>query len=236
MSNYINYLQKISSPNTFKRKKDYFKYNYGRLLFGATSSLKTLLEIGPGLGEFVSYLNQNNFNYIDILDNDKSVIDYIKSKFKIRNAYFEQRPSAIKNSRDRYDAIIITQVFEHIPKEQYVEYLKSLYELLNVGGKIIITVPNLANPFTNCELYADLTHYNGFTDVSLGELASYCGLENSKSCVYLFNIPPYSLVNIFRIVLQKILHAIIYGLSIINGGTYSRYLTPNITLVIERAK
>jgi 2-polyprenyl-3-methyl-5-hydroxy-6-metoxy-1,4-benzoquinol methylase len=234
MSNYIDYLKKISSPQSFQRKHDYFKYNYEKLIFPKHNQTKSILEIGPGLGEFVSYLNSKGFNNIDIVDNDESILVYNKSKYKINTTFKANRLIAIEKDLSSYDAIVLTQVLEHIPKSQYKEFLTVLYDHLKNDGTIIITVPNMGNPFTTCELYADLTHQNGFTNISLIELVSTCKLKNVTASVRNFKIPPYSVTNLVRIVLQKLLHGIILISSIINGGTYSKFLTPNITLIIKK--
>ena len=234
MSDYLTYLQKISNPKTFKRKYDYFRYNYGKLLFSEKNNVESVLEIGPGLGEFIAYLNSRKIRNIDIIDNDENILNYNKSKFRINRTFQTSRLINIEKELSNYDAIVLTQVLEHIPKEQYKEFLTILFDHLNENGIIIITVPNMANPFTLCERYADLTHYNGFTDVSLKELVNYCNLKKAKAFVKNFDIPPYSMVNIIRGIIQNILHKLILLLSIANGGTYSKFLTPNITLIIKK--
>ena len=236
MSNYIDYLQKISTPSTFQRKRDYFKYNYENLIFSKKNHTKSILEIGPGLGEFILYLNSKDFKNIDIVDNDNSILVYNKSKFKISKAFLSESLVNIEKDLSTYDAIVLTQVLEHISKAQYKEFLTILYDHLNKNGILIITVPNMANPFTVCERYADLTHYNGFTDVSLKELLNYCELKKATAYVKNFSIPPYSVINVIRIFFQKITHGIILATSIANGGTYSKFLTPNITLIIRKTK
>ena len=234
MSNYLNYLQNISTPRTFQRKCDYFRYNYGKIIFSKNKHANKILEIGPGLGEFISYLNSQEIENIDVVDNDDDILRYIKSKFKVNRIFKARRLPVIEKDLAMYDLIVSTQAIEHIPKTQYREFLTILYDHLNKNGLLIITVPNMGNPFTICERYADLTHHNGFTDISLKELANYCEFEKATVYVKGFAIPPYSVINLMRILFQKILHTLILFASIINGGTYSRFLTPNITLIIKK--
>lgn len=233
MPKYLNYLQKISNPRTFQRKYDYFKYNYGKLFF-SKKNIGSVMEIGPGLGEFIFYLNSLGVDNIDVVDNDDDILGYIKSKFKIRKTFKSENIYNVEKDLDVYDVIVLTQVLEHIPRIQYRKFLTTLYDHLRGGGTLIITVPNMANPFTICERYTDLTHYNGFTDISLKELVDYCEFKTATAYVKGFNIPPYSLINLMRIVFQKLLHGIILASSIINGGSYSKFLTPNITLIVRK--
>jgi len=214
---------------------DYLDYNFKKFLQFKNPADAKILEIGPGLGESVCYLNNKKVFNIDILDNDESILKNLKEKFKINNTFLSSTPlGEVDNKLGSYDAIIATQIFEHIPKEEYSEFLRITYSHLKIGGYLIITVPNMANPFTTCERYADITHENGFTDNSLHELAHQGNISDIKIKIQEFNIPPYSFLNIIRIILQKILHFFILVLSIINGGSYSKLLTPNITLIIQK--
>ncbi len=49
-----------------------------------------------------------------------------------------------------------------------------------------------------------------------------------------YEIPPYSLINVIRIFFQKLLHFVILIMSMMNGGSYSKMLTPNITLIVRK--
>ena len=233
MSTYLDYLNQISSSKTFSRKLDYVKYNFGSYILSKEGADK-FLEIGPGLGHTIKFLNSEGFKNIDIVDNDDSILNYIKEKFETNKRYKTNDIKEIDGQLDYYDVIIATQVFEHVPKDQYKSFLTTLYKHLNKNGYLIITVPNMANPFTICERYGDITHTNGFTDNSLIELAAMSEIPVSSINVRAYKIPPYSLLNIIRIFFQKILHLMLLAMSIANAGSYSKLLTPNISLVIKK--
>lgn len=233
MGTYLDYLNQISSKKTFLRKLDYIKYNFGKYILSNQSSGK-FLEIGPGLGHSIKFLNSKGFSKIDIVDNDNSILSYIKEKFEINKFYKTSDIKEIDEQLDNYDVIIATQVFEHVPKDQYRSFLTTLYKHLNKNGYLIVTVPNMANPFTICERYGDITHTNGFTDNSLTEVAAMSEIPISSIKVKAYKIPPYSLLNIVRIFFQKILHLMLLAMSVVNAGSYSKLLTPNISLVIKK--
>ncbi|MDZ7611969.1 MAG: class I SAM-dependent methyltransferase [Candidatus Moranbacteria bacterium] len=233
MKNYLKYLQEISSPQTFQRKIDYTKYNLGSYI-KSKDDKKEVLEVGPGLGENIQYLNSQRINHVDLLDNNKDILKYLSDNYKINNTFEANDIKKIDKELGLYDLIIGTQVLEHIKKEEQQVFLSILYEHLKKGGVIALTVPNMANPFTLCERYADITHETSFTDNSLMELAMKCDISKSKIKIKPFSIPPYSLINKIRIPLQKTLHFFILVLSIINGGSYSKILTPNITLIVKK--
>lgn len=236
MSNYYKYLQNISSPKTFARKVDYLKYNFGKILKIENQKNIKILEIGPGLGECLHYLNSLNCTNIDIIDNDQSILDNLEKNYKVANSFLAEDISKIKEKLSQYDFIILTQVLEHIPYSQYQVFLNTLYNHLKPKGQIIITVPNLGNPFSIYERYDDITHQTGLTENSLKALVHNCKLKKTIVTIQPFKIPPYNSINFIRIILQKIIHLIIKSFAIMNGGVYAQILTPNITLVIQKQK
>jgi len=234
MSSYFERLQSIYSPVIFERKLAYLQHNIGGFLPKTHLKEACFLEIGPGMGEFISLANDLGVHKIDIVDNDKDVLEYIHKTYKIRKKFLTTNIQSIDKSLSTYTAIVLVQVFEHIPPEQYTSLLQTLYKHLKVNGHIYIVVPSGNNPLGSVERYSDSQHYNLFTTQSLRDLGFHAGLKNAKVTVRGFEIPPNSGINIIRIVLQKILHAFILGIMMINGGVYFTILTPNIILDISK--
>lgn len=234
----MTYLFQLSSSGndlTFTRKKEYIRYNFGRLIDDKLKRKNcSVLEIGPGLGEFISYCNDSGVKNIDVIDRESEVLDYIEKEFKIKNKFLSADVFSIKEKLRSYDVIVMTQVLEHIPKEKHIPYLQTLYSHLNKGGVILITVPNIGNPLAIYERYYDYTHETAFTDHSLLQMADFAHLENSEVRVQGFHIPAYDFVNVARSCLQFILHGLFKLLFMVNGGVYPQVLTTNITLVIEK--
>lgn len=233
MSNYLTHMEELGQGTAFGRRVDYLKYNFKSYLSTLTKS-SNVLEIGPGTGELLQILNERKVFKIDIIDNDSAILKYCKDKFKINKAILSRSLDLSKSVKKKYDLIVLTQVFEHIPKSSYQNWLKTLYGSLNPGGSIIITVPNGANPLVGTERYGDLQHENIFTIYSFQELMTFANLKNANYLINGFEIPPINILNLIRIILQKILHSLFILLMIVNGGIYQTLLTPNITLVITR--
>lgn len=234
MTSYLTHMQGIGQGTAFGRRVSYIEYNFGPYLRKLNSNCR-VLEIGPGTGELLHLLNKQGIKKIDIIDNDQSILDYCQENFDISRAILAKSLDMSKTlPKEKYDLIVLTQVFEHIPKSSYQNWIKSLYAVLKPGGSILITVPNGANPLSGTERYGDLQHENIFTVFSFRELMTFANLPKSSYRISGFEIPPYSLISIIRIVLQKLLHAIFILLMIINGAIYQTLMTPNITLIIEK--
>lgn len=236
MTSYLTHMQNLGEGTAFARRVGYISYNFAPYLKKLSSSSR-VLEIGPGTGELLHLLNKQGVKNIDIIDNDQSILDYCQEHYDLSRAILAKSLDMSKTlPKEKYDLIVLTQVFEHIPKSFYQNWVQSLYSVLNPGGSIIITVPNGANPLSGTERYGDLQHENIFTIFSFRELMTFADLPGASFKITGFYIPPYSLINIIRIILQKILHIIFVVLMIINGAIYQTLMTPNITLIITRQK
>jgi 2-polyprenyl-3-methyl-5-hydroxy-6-metoxy-1,4-benzoquinol methylase len=233
MNNYAEYLESISSPATWKRKIDYARYNFGPCLTGLGPGSR-VLEIGPGRGELVSYLNGLGITDIDVVDNDQSILDLVRGRCRIANALRADTLEDAAPHLGAYDVVFAVQVLEHIPVTASPAFLRILDQHLKKSGQLIFVVPNGGNPLSIIERYWDLQHQTAFTENSLKALPNFCGLGGYEARVEGFRIPPYTPVNWFRIAVQKSLHLALFALLLANGGTYQRIMTPNLTLILKK--
>jgi len=230
---YLDYLKSITTKTDFARKEEYVEYNFKRYIPGKKKNQISILEIGPGLGEAISYFNKTGINQIDIVDNSIEVIDYLKNKFLIRNAYY-QNVLSLDQKLGNYDLILLTQVLEHVQKKDSILWLQLLYKHLNKDGTILITVPNMANSLGLYNRYYDFTHETGYTENSLRELVSQSNLENILVEFQEFGIPPSNIINFLRICVQKIFLFFVKIMYMVNGSVIPQFVGPNITLVIKK--
>lgn len=234
MSNYIKHLEQLSSSGTFKRKKDYIEHNLKKYIPDKPNRQIKIMEIGPGLGELESFLNDRGITNIDLIDNDKNVLDYVSKKYKVRKVYFSENLNKIGNRIGNYDLIVLIQVLEHLPINILKQTIKMLFNRLSKNGKLVIVVPNANNPLGLTERYADLQHTISFTEQSLYDLVNLSGIRNYEVFIKGYEIPIRGIVNLIRVLLQKILHKIMLGVMIVNGGIFFKTMTPNIMMVIKK--
>lgn len=234
MGSYVQHLQEMSTLLTFIRKKSYINYNLEKYFREVSYDKLQVLEVGPGLGEFESYLNDKNVYSIDIVDNDQDILAYVTKRYRVNNSFLTKDLKNIDKKLGEYNFIFLMQVLEHLPASEYFSTVKLLYSHLKKNGYLVIVVPNGNNPLGLIERYADLQHTGCFTEPSLRDLIRVSGIEDSKIELKGYEIPPYDFINLIRIFLQKILHFILYLIMIINGGNYFKVMTPNIMLVVKK--
>lgn len=234
MSDYLQYLESIYNEKSFQRKLGYIEYNFRRLF----SPNQSVLEIGPGFGEFLTFCNRHGITDIDIIDRDAGVAGHVAKKYAVKNLWITsaENLASIDDKMRGYDRIFMMQIMEHVKKDALIPLLQTLYKHLNPGGALIITVPNGGNPLGLIERYSDITHECVFSELSLRQLVEMAGLENHRTEIQGFRIPPVDLLNIVRIGAQKVLHFGLKLLMIANAGVYFQIYEPNITLIVHRER
>ena len=233
MSNhYKQHLERIGNHKTFARKMGYINYNFKRFLRPGMR----VLEIGPGMGEFLEALARQQVTDVDIIDNDTSIIENIKAQFKVGqvwNLSIGELGSMQIPLRD-YDLIMASHVLEHVSKASFLDVLKKLVSALKPGGVFIAVLPNGGNPLNLVDTHGDYTHENFFTRNSLRQAVDLANISNVEVDIFGYRIPPSTPLNWLRIGAQKMLHGLLFSLLVINGGCFSMLLHPNICLVVRK--
>ncbi len=61
----------------------------------------------------------------------------------------------LEEIRESFDVVLLFEVIEHLGLEEGVQLLRKIYDLLNGGGRLILTTPNIFNPG---RFWRDATH------------------------------------------------------------------------------
>jgi SAM-dependent methyltransferase len=75
---------------------------------------------------------------------------------------------------EAFDAVLLFEVIEHVPFSEGVTLLARIYDLLEAGGKLIMTTPNLAHP---THYFRDPTHVTPWSHEGLGGVLLALGFE-----------------------------------------------------------
>ncbi len=74
---------------------------------------------------------------------------------------------SLEEIQETFDVVFLFEVIEHLNLEEGVGLLKRVYELLNEGGRFILTTPNIFNPN---RFWRDATHLVAYCYDELGGL------------------------------------------------------------------
>jgi SAM-dependent methyltransferase len=81
---------------------------------------------------------------------------------------------ALEDVEERFDGVLLFEVIEHLELEEGRKLLKEIHALLNRGGKLILTTPNVLNPG---QFWKDATHRVAYTYDELGGVLLSQGFE-----------------------------------------------------------
>lgn len=91
---------------------------------------------------------------------------------------------SLEEISESFDMIILSEVIEHLEFQKGISLLKKLFELLNRGGKIIISTPNLHHP----NRYWDSDHKTPYRYEEIGGALLSVGFRIDK--IYrIYNAP-----------------------------------------------
>jgi len=62
---------------------------------------------------------------------------------------------SLEEIEESFDVVFLFEVIEHLELEEGIRLLKKVYDLLNAGGRLILTTPNVFNP---SRFWRDATH------------------------------------------------------------------------------
>jgi cyclopropane fatty-acyl-phospholipid synthase-like methyltransferase len=81
---------------------------------------------------------------------------------------------SLEEIQESFDVVFLFEVIEHLDLEEGVELLKRTYDLLNEGGRLILTTPNVFNP---SRFWRDATHKVAYCYDELGGLLLAQGFQ-----------------------------------------------------------
>jgi SAM-dependent methyltransferase len=123
-------------------------------------SSNRILEIGSGDRPFEAQLRANGFRgLVRTMDVDRSMLfDYY----------------SVDDVNETFDAVIMREVIEHLPRPVLYSYLRKITEILIPGGMLVITTPN---PWAPSWVLSDYTHISPWSPADLYGVLRWIGFR-----------------------------------------------------------
>ncbi len=164
------------SPKIGKTQIRYFSKNYWDPCEFMQSM--SVLEIGCGTGLFLKYIHQEGISDLLGIEADPKVLEFLPNELRSKveivgvNEFLLSLPET-----DKFDRIVMIDVFEHFSPGEGVSLLNRLKPHLKGGGGVVVRVPNMASPWAHTVQFGDLTHKAKYTSGSLRQLGLKAGYD-----------------------------------------------------------
>lgn len=206
-------------------RTNYFKY------FPEKKEAK-VLDIGVGRGEMLKCLSDQGYvNYLGV-DISPSTIEHCKH-LNLNCELVEDTVKFLAENTKTYKLITLLDVLEHFELDFALTFLRSLFESLEVGGKIIIQVPNMQAPDGHLHFFNDVTHKLGFVEHSLKQILVTAGIKDFKIYPY-ETITNDSFKSTIKFFLRGIFRKYVRFTRVLTGNLNPEILTPVFYAVIEK--
>jgi 2-polyprenyl-3-methyl-5-hydroxy-6-metoxy-1,4-benzoquinol methylase len=151
---------------------------YGKIV---PNNLSKMVDLGCGYGSMLMYLKKKfPKGVVHGVDPSGESVNYCKSNYDIEVKQ-TNIDDFINSTMDKYDFVCLNDVIEHFDKDYVINVLCLIREKLLIrNGYIMITVPNLGNPFSQNDMWHDYTHINGFNSNSLHQILNITGYAKTK--------------------------------------------------------
>ena len=135
-----------------------------------------VLDVGIGRGEMLTCMKDWGYsNYLGI-DISPSTVNFCSS-LGLNCVLIEDTAKWLLQRPKLFAVITLLDVLEHIPKNEVVSFLRSIFTSLIPGGTLIVQVPNLQSPEGFLHRYNDITHEVGFVEHSLEQVLIVSGFS-----------------------------------------------------------
>jgi len=181
------------------------------LKYGITN--KKCLDVGPGTGRWLTFLQQQTPSYLATIDISAESLQRCKHLcHKTQKANIETEPFDFET--DTFDVVISFEVLEHLLYSD--NYLSEMFRVTKPGGMVLMSTPNIASLISRIRLLfgrlpvaitSDPTHVRFFRQEDIRQLLKRYNLQpqflptsislNLRKPKSKFRLPSFSTISTF---------------------------------------
>lgn len=130
-----------------------------------------VLEIGCGVGLFLSFLDARGVRDFTGIEMDPKTRDFMPERIAANVMTTDLDTFLAAHDGSTYDRIVMLDVFEHFSHAEGVKLLRRLSGILADNGRIVLRTPNCASPWGLQFQFNDLTHKAMYAPGNISHIA-----------------------------------------------------------------
>ena len=156
-------------------------YLYDQLLRAwlPADTTRPVAELACGHGSFLHWLKTKNFSDVAGVDSSAEQVALAK-QVGARVEQDDVNRWLSRQPQNHFAALVAIDLVEHLPKDDFMAFLKGAKAALAVGGSLILRLPNGDSPFVGRNLFNDITHVWTYTPNCLNSLAQMHGFARTE--------------------------------------------------------
>jgi SAM-dependent methyltransferase len=192
-----------------------------------------ILDLGSGFGDLLFFLREAGYTGAMGVDISARNADICRGRgLKVETG---DAMEFLRAQKEGFDVIILYDVLEHHDKEEGLALMEMAAARLKPGGKALIVVPNMGNPFTAARgRYADWTHESGYSQESLSFMLEVAGFKGVRIHSIDHFVLPNPLANLVGRAALSLVYAGLRAMYLLHGVSSTTIYGKNILAVAER--
>jgi len=140
---------------------------------------KPVGELACGHGSFLHWLKTSGYSNLQGVDSSPEQILLARQVGAVVDLD-DVNAWLARQSRYHFAALVGIDLVEHLPKDAFMEFLRTAHRALAPGGSLILRLPNGDSPFVGRNLFNDVTHVWTYTPNCLNSLAQMHGYSRTE--------------------------------------------------------
>lgn len=154
---------------------------YDRLLPGWLPADRSaaIYEAACGPGILLRWLRSRGYTNVKASDASPPEVEMARAEgFEVKLANSVSDLAELPEGS--LSAILAIDFIEHLPKDDFLEFLRVSQRALKAGGSLILRAPNGDSPVVGRNLYNDVTHVWAYTSTATNALAKISGFRETQ--------------------------------------------------------
>lgn len=223
---YEEYYLRTNPPTeaNYRRKAAGYERRLGRLLNQVKP--RSVLDLGCATGMLTKYLVEKGCDAVGVDINPKLVEiarRNVQAEFHVADA-----AEFAKTCDQKFDLVLLLDILEHIPRDEVVDLLATVRNLISEDGFVLVRTPNMNAIHVAGMFYVDWEHLTPFTERSLLHVAKLAGYSRIDF------VPQFAMQNFKGKIKALINHCLVRALVWLRGGHKVRVTYRNLLAKLYR--